>query len=72
MDNVSRLDAAFTAVPTTTFQVDGSALDRDRLQVGLGVTGQINERTTLNIGYNGEIAGSDDNHSFAATVRFVW
>lgn len=72
MDNVSRLDAGFAVVPTTTFQVDGSELDRDRVQVGLGVMGQINETTTLNIGYNGEFAGSDDHHSFSATVRFVW
>lgn len=72
MDNVSRVDAAFTAVPTSTFQVDGSALDRDRLQISFGVTGHINETTAFNVGYNGELAGSDDNHSFAATLRMVW
>ncbi len=72
MDSVSRLEAAFTAVPTSTFRIDGSDLDRDRVQVGLGVTGQLNERTTLNIAYNGELADSDDNHSFSATIRLVW
>ncbi len=67
-----RLDAGFAALPSSTFRVDGSALDRDRLQLGLGVTGQLNENTTLNVAYIGELAGSDDNHQFAATVRFVW
>ena len=72
LDSTSRLEAGFSAVPTSTFRIDGSGLDRDRLQVGFGVTGQLNENTTLNVGYNGELAGSDDNHSFAATVSFVW
>ncbi len=72
MDNVSRTEAAFTAVPTSTFRIDGSDLDRDRVQLSLGVTGQLNERTTLNVAYNGELADSDDNHSFSATIRLVW
>lgn len=72
LDNVSRLEAGFSSVPTSTFRIDGSDLDRDRLQVGLGLTGQLNENTTLNVGYNGELSGSDDHHAFAATVKFVW
>jgi outer membrane autotransporter protein len=72
MDSVSRLEAGFSSVPTSTFRIDGSELDRDRLQVGAGISGQLNENTTLNVGYNGEWAGSDDHHSFAATVNFVW
>ena len=72
MDSVSRLDAGFSAAPTATFRIDGTDLDRDRLQLGAGITGQLNETTTLNVAYNGELAGSDDNHSFSATVRFVW
>lgn len=72
MDNVSRMEAGFSAVPTTTFQINGTELDRDRLQIGLGVTGQLNENTTLNVAYNGEFAGSDDNHNFSATVHYTW
>ena len=72
LDNVSRVNAGFATVPTSTFQIDGSDLDRNRVQVGLGISGQLNERTTINVSYNGELAGSDDHHSFAATVRFVW
>ena len=72
LDSTSRLEAGFSAVPTSTFRIDGSDLDRDRLQLGVGVSGQLNENTTLNVGYNGELAGSDDHHSFAATVNFVW
>ncbi len=72
MDNVSRMEAGFSAVPTTTYQINGTELDRDRLQIGLGVTGQLNERTTLNVAYNGEFARSDDNHNFSATVHYTW
>jgi len=72
MDNVSSMEVGFTAVPTSTFRIDGPDLDRNRVQVGLGIAGQLNDSTTLNMAYNGELAGSDDNHNFAATVRFVW
>jgi fibronectin-binding autotransporter adhesin len=72
MDSTSRLDAGFATVPTATFRIDGSELDRDRVRLGVGMRGQLNENTTLNVGYNGEFADSDDNHSFAATINFVW
>jgi outer membrane autotransporter protein len=72
LDSQSQLEAGFTAVPTSTFKVDGSDLDKNRLQIGLGVTSQLNRNTTLNVGYNGELASSDKYHSFAATVKFVW
>ena len=72
MDNVSRMNAGFTTLPTRTFQTDGVDLDRDRLQFGVGISGQLNENTTLNIAYIAELAGSDDNHNISATIRFVW
>ncbi|MFH1983294.1 MAG: autotransporter domain-containing protein [Pseudomonadota bacterium] len=72
LDTVSRMDAGFSAAPGSTFRVEGPELDRDRLQLGLGVAGQLSENATLNVGYNGELAGSDDSHSFAATVKFGW
>ena len=72
MDNVARIDAGFAVAPSPTFRIDGPDLDRDRAHIGLGVVGEINERTTLNVAYNGEFADSDDNHNFAATIRFVW
>jgi len=70
-DDTAELAAGFADAPAANFKVDGSELDRNRLVVGVGLTGQLNERTTLNIGYNGEIAGSDDNHSVAATIKLI-
>jgi outer membrane autotransporter protein len=72
MDSVIHMNAGFATVPTTSFRVSGSKLDRDRLRVGLGVTGQLNEKTTLNIGYFGELADSHDIHSISTSVRVLW
>lgn len=71
LDDTAELEANFAGAPTANFKVDGSELDRNRLVMGVSLTGQLNEHTTLNIGYNGEIAGSDDHHSVAATIKFV-
>ena len=72
LDNVVRMNAGFAAAPTTPFQISGTKLDRDRLRVGLGVTGQISERTSVNISYYGNLADSHDIHSIAATGRYIW
>lgn len=71
LDDTAELEAGFAGVPNTHFKVDGSKLNRNRLLIGLSATGQLSESTTLNISYGGEIAGSDDNHSVAATIKFV-
>ena len=72
MDSVIHMNAGFAAAPTTSFRASGPRLDRDRLRVGLGVTGQLNEKTTLNVGYFGELADSHDIHSISASVRVLW
>ena len=72
LDDVAKMAASFTPAPTVTFRVAGTELDRDRAHLGVQIRGHLSERTTLNFGYSGEIAGSDDNHSFAATIRAVW
>ncbi len=72
MDSVIHMNAGFAAAPTTSFRVSGPKLDRDRLRVGLGVTGQLNEKIALNIGYFGELADSHDVHSISASVRVLW
>ena len=72
LDSVSRLEAGFSAVPSSTFRIDGADLDRDRMRLGVGVSGQLNDNTTLNVGYAGELAGSDETHSVAATINFTW
>jgi len=72
MDSIIHMNAGFAATPTTSFRVNGPRLDRDRLRVGLGVTGQLNEKTALNVGYFGELADSHDIHSISASVRVLW
>ena len=72
LDSTSTLQAGLSSVPNTTFQVDGAKLDRNRLQLNLGFSGKISDTTSFNVGYAGEIAGSDENHGVSATLRFVW
>ena len=72
LDSVSRLDAGFSVVPAAVFRIDGSDLDRDRMQLGAGVYGQWNDNTTLQLGYAGELAGSDQQHTVAGTVSYRW
>ena len=72
LDDTSTLTAGFSAVPTSTFTVSGVERDRNRAEVGAGLTGKLNDNTTFNIGYDGDIAGSDDHHSFSAAVKVVW
>jgi len=71
-DDENLMTAAFSAAPATTFVIEGHDIDRDRLQLGLGITGRINDTTQFNIGYDGEFAGSDDYHSLSATLRMRW
>ena len=72
LDSTSTLQAGLSSVPNTTFQVDGTKLDRNRLQINAGFTGKISDSTSFNVGYAGEIAGSDESHGVSATLRFVW
>lgn len=80
LDNVQLMTASFAVVPNATFRVDGS--NRDRLQFTMGLTGKTTGGIVMNIGYFGELGsgeitdggfpGSDENHSFAGSVGFVW
>ena len=72
MDSTIQMNAGFAAAPASSFRVSSPGLDRDRLRVGLGVTGHFNEKTTLNVGYFGELADSHDIHSVSASVRVLW
>ena len=72
LDRVALMDAGFSIVPGNTFRIDGVVLDRNRAQVGAGLMGYVNESMTYHINYDSKFAGSDDNHSFSATLRFRW
>nr|WP_320167109.1 autotransporter domain-containing protein [uncultured Methylophaga sp.] len=69
MDSVSQLDASFIGVPTGRFVVDGPDLDKDRLQLDLGLSGQLTEQTSLTVGYTGEFASTHQNNALTATVN---
>lgn len=68
MDSVSRLDANFKNVSGSNFSIDGPELDRDRLQLALGVTGQLTSSTSVVLGYYGEFADSHQNNALTATL----
>ncbi|MDC0598322.1 autotransporter domain-containing protein [Gammaproteobacteria bacterium] len=70
--NLFQLDADFAVAPNNTFRVEGTELDKSRFQLGFGVIGNVSERITLNLGYQGEFAGSDKQHNVSAALRFIW
>jgi len=72
LDNVSRLNTRFNAAPDAGFIVEGPGLDRNRARLGAGVAAQLTKTAQLNVSYNGDIAGSDQHHSFAATLKMQW
>ncbi|WP_373019551.1 autotransporter domain-containing protein, partial [Thiomicrorhabdus sp.] len=72
LDDTAVLRAGFAPTPETTFSLDGSKLDRDRARVGLGLNMQLSDTASLTLGYQGEIAGSDERQDFSATYRMAW
>ncbi|WP_417549110.1 autotransporter domain-containing protein [Methylophaga sp.] len=72
MDNEAQMRAGFAATSLANFQVDGPELDRDRARLALGVDMQMTELTSIQLGYQGEWAISDQRHDLSATFRMVW
>ena len=72
MDTTSTLKAGFEGAPSIIFGTDGPELDRNRVQLGMGMTTDIGKNTTLRIGYDGELAGSDQNHAASASFQVKW
>lgn len=68
MDSVSTLNANFKNVSGSNFSIDGPELNKDRLQLALGITGHLTGSTSLNVGYTGEFADSHQNNAFSATL----
>ncbi len=71
-DRHTTLHAGFSAAPGALFTVAGPELDRDRLQVGAGISTRLGQGTTLRLGYEGEIADSDQWHSVSAMFIMRW
>ena len=72
MDKESQMRADFAGTSLAHFQVDGPALDRNRARLGLGLNMQMNELTSIQLGYQGEWASSDQRHDLSATLRMQW
>lgn len=72
LDETATLNAGFAAAPSSRFSVEGSELDRNRARVGAGIGAKLSEASQLTLGYQGEFAGSDDNHMISARYRMEW
>ncbi len=72
MDSVTEVDARFNGVPSSSFVVEGPDLDRDRLQLSLGISGELTTSTRLVLGYYGEFADSHQNNALSATLDIAF
>lgn len=71
-DRSSRMKTAFSGAPGSSFSIKGPELSRDRAGLGAGVSATLNQASSLDLSYQGEIAGSDDLHSVGLTFRHRW
>ncbi|HKI74168.1 MAG TPA: autotransporter domain-containing protein, partial [Pseudomonadales bacterium] len=69
---VPGMQAAFTIAPTSQFVVHGADIARNRFRLGLGITGQVKPRISINAGYAGEFSSTDNYQSLSATVKWRW
>ena len=72
MDNEAQMRAGFAATSLANFQVDGPELDRNRARLALGLDMQMTELTSMQLGYQGEWASSDQRHDLSATLKMRW
>lgn len=72
MDNEAQMRAGFAATSLANFQVDGPELDRNRARLALGLDIQLSELSSIQLGYQGEWASSDQRHDLSATFRMAW
>ena len=71
-DKENLMTASLSGAPNSTFNIEGNDIDRDGLQVNLGVSGKISDNTQFNIAYSGELAESGGYNSLSATLRVHW
>lgn len=72
LDQPAALNAGMAVDPSASFTVQGPTLDRDHARVGLALSMHLNESASIDLGYRGEFAGSDEHHGVAATFRMAW
>lgn len=71
-DSTANTNAAFATAPAFHFKTAGPELNRDRAQIGLGVATKLSHNSSIRVGYQGEIASTDQDHSAYARFQFNW
>ncbi|MDY0263321.1 autotransporter domain-containing protein [Syntrophotalea acetylenica] len=71
-DELARIDARFAGSATVSFDIEGPELDRDRLQIGVGLDARFNTRFAMSLGYRLDAANSDQHQKIAATLHLLW
>ncbi|WP_205599754.1 autotransporter domain-containing protein [Arhodomonas sp. KWT] len=66
------MTASFERAPGTSFAVEGTELERDRLLVHGGIGADYANGSSLRLQYMGSISGSDRHHSLSLTYRLRW
>jgi outer membrane autotransporter protein len=70
--NAPTMDAAFALLPDQRFSVSGARMDRDSLEVNLGVDViDFGAGRTFTLGYGGSLARDAQDHTFSARARFA-
>ncbi len=68
--NAPTMDAAFALLPGQRFSVQGAEMDRNSLEVALGVdVVDFGSGNTLTLGYGGTLARDAQDHTFSARVK---
>jgi autotransporter-associated beta strand protein len=71
-DNEAVLRSGFESAPLTDFVVSGPDLDANRVLLNAGLTTQLGKTAQLRLGYAGDLATSDQFHSFSGAFRLQW
>ncbi|HCP78301.1 MAG TPA: hypothetical protein DIU11_11355, partial [Pusillimonas sp.] len=68
-DTTANVDAAFTDAPGIQFNTTGPDLSRDQAQLQLNITTALSNRSSLKIGYQGDLSRTHQEHNAYATFR---
>ncbi|HEX6956519.1 MAG TPA: autotransporter domain-containing protein [Ferrovibrio sp.] len=71
-DNAPQMDAAFVLLPDQRFSVTGAQMDRDSLEIGLGVDiVDLGQGLTFTLGYGGSLARDAQDHTFSGRAKLA-
>jgi len=64
--------ASFAGAPTIPFTTFGASPQRDGVVVGLALTTEIAQASSIYLRYEGDISGQDSSHGLAVGLRMTW